>query len=306
MREHKHDWTSIYRQYGVRNITQLVNKTGGIRATGRLLHLNESTIRHKIASEETDSLNKPQTIFYFTDTHVQPKLETDHLGWIAKHIKEINPDYIINGGDFADAESLCSHILPHTLDARQKPSLKSDIACMEDAMLMISELSGRRDIHVTLGNHEERIWTMEKNNPDLAYLLQERFDGAYEKAGWTYTKFGVYHTLCGVDFTHAPMMMSGKPVGGKLSVNNVASNSVADCVYGHTHMKAELSVKKFGPDRQTTAINGGCSMPIGYIPKYVQGGSSGWWHGVIEIEVQNGRIQDTTFISLEKLKKLYA
>ncbi|MCE7073710.1 metallophosphoesterase [Dyadobacter sp. CY327] len=302
----KIDWTTIYRKHGVRNLSQLVNKTGGIRSTGRLLNIPATSIATKLAYEEKELATKPQRILYFTDTHVQPKLETDHLVWIGKHIKDTNPDYIINGGDFADAESLCSHVRNETLEGKSKPVLLVDMGAMDEAMGILNEAAGRSDFHVTLGNHEARIWAFENNNPEISGLLIEKFDSIYEKHGWTYSKYGVYHTVGGVDFTHAPMAMSGKPVGGKLSVNNVASNSIADCVYGHTHMKAEFSVKKFGPDRQVTAINGGCSMPIGYIPKYAQAGSTGYWHGIIEIEVQNGAIKDTTYVSLEKLKRKYA
>lgn len=302
----KYDWELLYRRHGVRNVQQLISKAGGSQALSRLVGIPLTTIQSKLLYELKDLEGRPQRIFYFTDTHVQPKLETDHLEWIGKHIKETNPDHIIHGGDFADAESLCAHIMPHTKTAREKPSLKSEITCMEDAMLKINHFAGRSDIFVTLGNHEERIWTMEENNPDLAYLLQDRFDEAYEKAGWRYSKFGVYHPVCGVDFTHAPMMMAGRPVGGKLATNNVATNSIADCVFGHTHMFSSFTVKKFGPDRQVTAVNGGCSMPIGYIPDYTKKGANGWSHGIIDMVVHNGKIKDTSFTTLETLKRRYA
>lgn len=301
----KLDWELIYKKHGVRNIDQLINKYGGYRPAMRATGIMHKTLHGRQVLDNQKTFDNPTRVFYFTDTHVQPKLETDHLKHIAQHIKETNPDYIIHGGDFADAESLCSHIQPHTKTAREKPTLKSDIACMEDAMHLINSVSGRSDIHVTLGNHEARIWTMEENNPDLAYLLQERFDLAYKNTGWTYSPYCEYHTVAGVDFVHAPCLVKGRPVGGKLSANNVASNSIADCVYGHTHMKADFTVKKYGGDRSTTAINGGCSMPSGYIPKYVQGGSTGWWHGVIELGLLNGKIVDTQYISLDKLKRLY-
>lgn len=275
-------------------------------ATARVLGFNHSVVIRRNDKEASVSATGTKRILYFTDTHVQAKLEIDHLVWIGKHIKATNPDYIVHGGDFADYEGLCSHVRNETLEARQKPALAADMAAMGEAMAILNEAAGRSDFHVTLGNHESRLWAFEDKNPELAGLLIEKFDSLYKTNNWEYSKFGTYHTLHGVDFTHSPMMMAGKPVGGKLSVNTVATNSIADCVYGHTHMKAEFTARKFGPGRETTVINGGCSMPIGYIPKYIQSGATGgWWHGIVEIEVEHGKIQDTNYVKLETLKKRY-
>ena len=49
---------------------------------------------------------KGHRVIVIGDAHDSPKIPQDRFKWIGKHIKQSNPDYIIQIGDWASFDSL--------------------------------------------------------------------------------------------------------------------------------------------------------------------------------------------------------
>lgn len=299
------NWSDRLKQNGVNSVQALIQKHKGVRAAARALNLPHVRIQEALLKEQANSLTSRKRVFYFTDTHLDEHLETDHLVWIGKWIKDGNPDYVVHGGDLINIDSISTHNEFHSLEGQQKPKLLRDFEAMERGMELINEHSGGRQVHVTLGNHEVRIWDYENRRPEMQGFVSTRFDDIFKRCGWTYTPYGRYYTLHGVDFVHAPMPVAGRPSGGLNVVQNVARDSVADVVFGHTHCMGTTTRKKLGNDRYVTAINAGCTMPLGYIPRYTGEGSTGWWHGVVELVIDCGKIVSYNMVDLHSLRERY-
>ncbi len=159
--------------------------------------------------------------------------------------------------------------------------------------------------HITLGNHEHRIWTHEDEAPHVVGMMQSYLDEVITGAGWTYSPYRLPYMLGGVGFVHIPTGLNGKPVGGKTSTNIIARDSVHDWVVGHTHRREIASVAKIGLDQRVTCINLGTALPEGHVEDYAKLSTTGWWWGAWELEIYAGRITDHHAISMRRLEERY-
>ena len=215
------------------------------------------------------SANDMVKVVYFTDAHNQPTLNQDRFVWLSRLVNHEQPDYLIDGGDFDDFHSLCSHEKNETEKGRVKPALMHDLQCSAKARNILSENINCNPIkHVTLGNHEDRLWLYENMNREVSGLATGHYMDILDKNGWAATKYGAYLTLHGVDFTHCPFNGMGRPVGGDNVAKQAAEKSIADVIFGHTHQMTLVTAHKFGNNRSVTAYNLGCYMPDGYISRH--------------------------------------
>ncbi len=245
-------------------------------------------------------------ILYFTDSHNQPNMNQDRFLWLARMVNHEKPDYLVDGGDGDDFHSLCSHERDETMKGRLKPSLLRDIECAAQMRAIIEdELTHQPIKHITLGNHEARLWKYEDENPTVYGIATGHYTDVLKAAGWAFTMYGEYHTIEGIDFTHVPFTGMGKPVGGDNSTRNIAEKSVRDVCYGHTHALQQASAHKFGPSRSVTAFNGGCFQPHGYVANYAQNIRKQSWYGAHVLTLGYGRIQSIRSYSMLELEYLF-
>ena len=59
--------------------------------------------------------------------------------------------------------------------------------------------------HVTLGNHEDRIWSYTNKNPEIVELLDQILFATLEDYDWTYSPYGEFYFIGDVGFTHTPL-----------------------------------------------------------------------------------------------------
>lgn len=252
-------------------------------------------------------ISETVTIVYFTDAHNQPDLPTDRFKWLAKYVNEIDPEYLIDGGDFDDLQSLCSHERNDSFSGKFKPAFQDDLAASEKARKIIDETLTVQPIkHVTLGNHEQRLWDFENSNPETFGMMQHAYLDILDRYGWNVTKYRDYLTVAGIDFTHIPMTVMNRPVGGKTPCNIVSRDSIKDVCFGHTHGLGLQVSHKLGPCRSVIAFNGGCFMPDKYMPAYAKGSQKEFWYGCHKLESNNGRLHIAESITMNELKKRYS
>jgi predicted MPP superfamily phosphohydrolase len=252
------------------------------------------------------------TVVWFTDAHNQPGMSQERFIWLSRFTNEIEPDALIDGGDFDDFRSLCGHERNETLKARDKPSIKDDLEHSASARALINQhLDVPVKKYAALGNHDdERLLRYENEHPEVAGMLFNQYTDIHKHYGWEVIRYREYLTLHGVDFTHVPMNGLNKALGGKRCCVNVATQSNADICFGHTHSYAYWEEHKLGPypGRSTVAINGGCFMPDGYVADYAKGGQKRAWYGchVVRIDKETRRIAEHAAVTMRELADRYA
>lgn len=169
-----------------------------------------------------------KTHLFIPDTQVTPDTPTDHLTWIGKYIIDQKPDVIIQIGDFADMESLSSYDKGkrsfegrryiRDIDAARK-AMAELLQPMEDynAMRTKNKKSQYRpEMHLTLGNHENRITRAVESQAELDGTLG-LFDLGYEDFGWAVHDFNEPVIIDGIAYAHFfANPHSGRPYTGQM------------------------------------------------------------------------------------------
>lgn len=216
-------------------------------------------------------------------------------------------DQIIQIGDIATCDSLNRFDRNDTLKGRQKPAFKDDMFSLQQAVRAFDKGLKKYDVpkHITLGNHEDRIWSFTNRNPETVELLDQLLYSTIEDHGWTYSPYGEMYFIGDVGFTHTPMNGMGKPYGGMHCENQIARDSLHDVVFGHTHKRLDKTFPKIGA-QFLNVINLGCSLPEGHVEEYAKHSLTGWSYGVYDLSIVDGKIEDRTWVPMTKLMREYA
>ena len=172
-------------------------------------------------------IHKSRKHLVIPDCQVTPDTPTDHLKWIGQYIVDKRPDVIVNIGDFADMESLSSYDVGK--GCYQGRTYKRDIDASKSAMdILMSPLKKYNamriknkkkrynpSLHLTLGNHENRITRAINDDPKLDGFMSVD-DLCYESYGWKVHPFLSLYEADGVSYTHYfANPGSGKALGGE-------------------------------------------------------------------------------------------
>jgi predicted MPP superfamily phosphohydrolase len=238
------------------------------------------------------------------DTHDDRKLPKDRFRWMGAYARETKPDVVLQIGDMATCDSLNFHIPNESLDGKLKPSFETDMGSLNEALHEFG--CDGMEKHVTLGNHERRLWAYEQSNPEMNGKLVCTLDSILKNNGWTYSPYGFIQYYGGVGFVHAALNTMGKTYGGKNCLPTIANDSVSDLVIGHSHRGRVHQAPKIGQRYPTTIIDLGCALPDGHIEDYAKHALNGWTFGVYDLLIQFGHIQSAKFISMAELEERYA
>jgi hypothetical protein len=180
--------------------------------------------------------------FVLPDVQAKPDHSFEYLDRIGKYVVEKQPDKIICLGDFADMESLSSYD-KGTKSFEGRRYVK-DIAAAKDAMqaflnpLRVYNYNARKngkkqykpELHLTLGNHENRINRAVNDDPKLDGVLSIG-DLGYEDFGWRVYPFLEVLVLDGVAYSHYfTSGLLGRPCVSAAACLNKKHMS---CVQGH-------------------------------------------------------------------------
>lgn len=308
-----------------------LNAAGSKAAAARSLGIAVTTFKDRLDREKSGATpeikNKPSTnklnlygiseisvpassdftrVLYFTDAHNQPCLSLDRFEWLAGLVNECKPDVILDGGDFDDFQSCCTHERDDTQKGKLKPSIAKDLEASAKARKLLHDLITHKCRKILCaGNHEARLWKYEDNNPAMYGMATNIYLDILKAFDWEYHPYGAYVNVAGVDFTHAPFNVMGKPVGGDTACKQIADKSLRDICWGHTHKKDEWNAAKFGSAQSVTCFNGGCFMPDKYIPQYSKDTRKEFWYGAHILTIADGRIKSIKSWHMSELQALY-
>lgn len=243
------------------------------------------------------------------DSHDHPGIpDKSRFALMGRHAAEERFDVIVHIGDFLDLHSLCGHTREDTYKGKAKPSFAQDIDSGARALAAFeAELPGdyKPRKHVTLGNHEDRAWRYENQNPATVGQMTGQIETLFESHGWTHQRFGHWTMVGGVGFTHVPRTIMGKPVGGKTVEHTLSNDITFDVAFGHTHRHNHVKRAKHGYQNFVTVTNLGTSMPPGYVADYAEGLPTGYDYGVCELAIFDGHVQSATFRTFRELELRY-
>ena len=245
------------------------------------------------------------------DLHDSPNIrDKSRFRWIAKHIKKIKPDVVVQIGDIITLDSCTHYISDDTYTARiEKPTFMREMQSFDEALEEFHYVLKGEKVkkYITLGNHEKRMWRYEDKNPTFYGMCQKEFFGTCRKYKWKVIPWGQYLMLGGVGFIHAPINPMGKEYGGEASERQIANKSKIDIVFGHSHRAQDIRVPKISDTKNdfTRILNIGCALPEGHIENYAKHSLTGWTYQIVEIDIWDNHIMEVQNISMKKLKKLY-
>ena len=238
------------------------------------------------------------------DAHDSPAIpDQSRFKRIGQYVRKIKPDCVIQIGDLATLDSLSYHTPNASYDGKFKPTFEQDMSSLGRALELLD--CGGAEKHITLGNHEQRLFKYEQNNPEVFGQLPFNLLRLLDRSQWTYSQFGQVHFIGGVGFVHVPLNRMGKPYGGKTAEQQIANDCLHDLVCGHSHVDRKHKASKIGNNREVQIINVGCALPEGYIEPYALHSSTGWSYGIADMTIQHGCVRDYNFVSMARLNELY-
>lgn len=242
-----------------------------------------------------------KTHLYIPDTQVKPNIDTRYLTWIGRYIADKRPDVIIHGGDHWDFPSLSSY------DRGKKKfegrRLKADIDAgnkgLKDLEAPFINIDGYNpEMHITLGNHEERLMRFVNDNPEFDGVLS--YDQLYLD-NWQVHDFLKPAFIDGIAYCHYfANPFTGRAYGG--SATNILNKLAMSFTMGHRQIK-DIAEKPLIDGRMLRGLVAGASYPHDEDYKGYQGNYH--WRGIVlKTEVKNGNYC-LIEVSLDYLERRY-
>lgn len=253
--------------------------------------------------------DEPKRVLVIGDAHADPRQNLRRFSWIGRLAADRKPQHILQIGDFGSWDSVSGHEKPGTTGYASRPTVDQDFEAMNIALGRIHrELpAGYKPIlDCTLGNHEDRLWRYEANNPSLGSHLTLRLEETFARWGWRTREFGAWRHINGVAFSHAPLNGMSKPYGGKTGSARAGNDSLVSIVHGHDHLRTIATAPKIGGCGKVDVVSVGCALEWGWTEPYAKLSPNGWWWGCVEMTVANGQILGLDWIDMLSMRKRYS
>ena len=180
--------------------------------------------------------------FILPDVQAKPGQDFSFLRKIGEYLVQKQPEKIICLGDFADMPSLSSYdVGKKAFEGRR---YTKDIEAAEEAMATLLEplwdynarakknkdKQYRPEMHLTLGNHEQRIDRAINSDAKLEGLISYD-DLPYEDCGWKVYPFLDVVVIDGIAYSH--YFVSGLMGRPATSANAQLNKTHMSCISGH-------------------------------------------------------------------------
>lgn len=182
------------------------------------------------------------------DAHAKPGVSNRRFTWLGKLICALQPDVVVDMGDWGDCPSLSSYD-GSKLTGSNSPkrsfegaSYKKDIEASVEARdrihVELQKAGRKRPRRIALGgNHDDqRISRALENVRELEGVISVA-DHQREAYGWEHVPFLDAIDVGGFLFSHYYVSGSkGQPVSGEHPAANLLKTQHTSCVAGHSHM----------------------------------------------------------------------
>ena len=261
---------------------------------------------YRISAATEDSRAKT-LICAIGDLHDGPRIpDKTRLVLAGKHVATRKHDAVVQIGDFLTLDSVSRFAAPGTLEGKQAPFWKEDMASGKEAFSAFDEGLNGYNVkkHCTLGNHEDRYHSHLERQPWALDALEDTPHSLLEDFGWEYSPYGAFHFIGKTGFTHVPLNRMGKPFGGKFAENQIGNDSTFDVVYGHSHRPLVKPFPKLN-NVIIKVVNLGCFLPNQHVEPYAKHTLHGWEWGLCDITLLGGQISSVDWIPMTELEERY-
>jgi hypothetical protein len=226
------------------------------------------------------SRNRRVKHLYIPDLQAKPGVPLDHLYWIAYYAMDKVVDVVILAGDVYDMPSLSSYDKRGSRQAEGR-RVYADLDAGDRALDILARVWAKRgfkpDMHVTKGNHEERLNRAIDEHP---HLLEEVVRGfKFKEYGWKEHEFLVPVMLGGVRYAHFfPENARGKIVQTKRGAPSAHAQVVRQaCSATAGHQQGlDVAIHQTGDGLKRGLVAGSCYLhDESYMP------TNSYWRGVI-------------------------
>lgn len=250
------------------------------------------------------------------DSHAKPDVDNNRFDLLGRFIADTQPEVIVNIGDMADMESLCSYdVGTKSFEGRR---YKADVDSVIDAqermfapMQQFNESQRRNkkkqykpDLHMCLGNHENRINRVTELQPALDGTIGIE-DLQYDEFGWMVHPFMSPVSIDGILYSHYfTSGIMGKAISGVHIGHSLLQKKFKSCTQGHSHL-LDYKLQTAGDGTRLQGLSVGCFLETDQFEAYAGEESNAmWWRGIIVKHItDNG--YDLETISIERLEQLY-
>jgi hypothetical protein len=136
-------------------------------------------------------------------------------------------------------------------------------------------------------------------------MMKKELNDSFLLNNWKISTYGEFKYIGGVGFTHCPLNIMGKEYGGKNCEVQIANDATNDIVFGHTHKYRDWKAPKIGDKNYVRIVNVGCALPFNHVEDYAKLNLTGWSWGIVELGIWENHIQESQFISMDRLEKQY-
>lgn len=252
-----------------------------------------------------------KSILVIPDAQVKQGVPLDHLRWLGNYIVKKRPDIIVNIGDFADMESLSSYDVGkksfegrrYTLDIQAAhqgmATLLNPLWTLQRQQRTTKHKVYRPEMHLTLGNHENRIGRAVNNDPKLEGLISTE-DLRYADFGWTVHDFLDVITLQGISFSH--YFATGAMGRPSTSASAQLNRQHTSCVAGHQQGLQIATGKRADGALLTSIIAGSFYL---HDEDYLGNQGNTHWRGAMHLHgCENGQF-DLNLLPMRYLREKY-
>ena len=233
------------------------------------------------------------------------------LTWIGKYIVDKKPDKVICLGDFADMPSLSSYDFgKKSFEGRRYiKDIDASHLAMTTLMAPIEAYNIKQratkhsvykpELHLTLGNHEERILRAINNDPKLEGMLSID-DLNYEKFGWKVYPFLDVVVIDGVAYSHYFVTgVAGRPCS---TANIQLVKKHMSCIAGHQQGLQIATGNRADGKMIHSIIAGSCYE---HQEDYLGPQANNHWRGILVLnDVTDGEFEAMP-VTLKYLKSRY-
>ena len=245
------------------------------------------------------------------DCQIRDGDDFEFLSHIGQYIVDKQPDKIICIGDFADMPSLSSYdVGKKSFEGKRYlkdvQATKAAMATLLEPLVTYNKQAKKNkqkqyvpELHLTLGNHEQRIEKAVNNDAKLEGVLSIS-DLGYQDFGWQVYPFLEVKVLDGVAYSHYfTSGLLGRPV---TSAAACLSKKHMSCVQGHQQGLQIATGHRADGKRLTSIIAGSCYE---HNEDYLGPQGNKHWRGVVMLHnVVDGEF-DMMPVSLDFLRKKY-
>jgi len=235
------------------------------------------------------------------DSHANPEHNNDRFEWLGKFIYAMKPDVVIDIGDSADMNSLCTYDKGKT--GYEERRYTQDITAYHDAMEKVwhpykknKKRLPRREKR--RGNHEERIRVAESFAGVMAgtFSMKDLREKDFNDNVYNYLFSGP--TIDGITYNHVcPTPIMSKPLSSVNLARAIIKQEHKSYTVGHTHFR------DFYEERGIHSMVVGCYFDQWH--EFAGPANENYWRGVVICDsVENGKY-DHSWVSLARLKQVY-